>query len=121
MNSFANKDNINLIDNEFIDLNDLDSIEITGKPTKPEEKQTKNNVKYKKIFLPKKIQEKFIFSPENDSKNISNRSTIISDIEGQIDLSTEKQSISSTIHEPIIDTFVLNIIIKNPYRKEIFI
>lgn len=42
-----------------------------------------------------------------DSKNISNRSTIITDIEGKIDINAEKESISNTINEPIMDTFVL--------------
>ena len=62
MNSFANKDNINLIDNEFIDLNDLDSIEITGKPTKSEEKQIKNNVNTKKLSYQKNLGKIYFFS-----------------------------------------------------------
>jgi len=41
-----------------------------------------------------------------DSKNISNRSTIITDIEGKLENSSDKESLSNTINEPIIETFV---------------
>jgi hypothetical protein len=43
-----------------------------------------------------------------DSKSISNRSTIITDIEGKIDLDSDKESISNTINEPVMETFVIN-------------
>lgn len=45
-----------------------------------------------------------------DSKNISNRSTIITDIEGKIDMEAEKDSLANTINEPIIETFVNQIL-----------
>jgi hypothetical protein len=46
-----------------------------------------------------------------DYNNISNRSTINTDIEGKIELDSNKESLNNTINEPIIQTFVSIILI----------
>lgn len=44
-----------------------------------------------------------------DSKDISSRSTIITDIEGKIEMNAQRESITNTINEPIMETFVIDI------------